>query len=69
MLFSRVDAIYGYVRSEATRFGFLPEVMERKDDLVATETCALMDYVGLAVTLANLGHPEYWGGVERVVHN
>jgi hypothetical protein len=28
-----------------------------------------MDYVGLAVTLANHGHPEYWGDVERVVRN
>jgi hypothetical protein len=69
VLFSRVDAIYRYVRSEATRFGFLPEVIGRKGDVVATETCALMDYIGLAVTLANHGHPEYWGDVERVVRN
>ena len=69
VLFSRVDALYRYVRSEATRFGFLPEVIGRKGDIVATETCALMDYVGLAVTLANHGHPEYWGDVERVVRN
>ncbi|MBI4600952.1 MAG: hypothetical protein HY721_03240 [Planctomycetes bacterium] len=69
VLYSRVDALYRYVRSEATRFGFLPEVIGRKGDVVATETCALMDYVGLAVTLANHGHPEYWGDVERVVRN
>jgi hypothetical protein len=69
ILFSRVDAIYRYVRSEATRFGFLPEAIGRKGDIVGTETCALMDYVGLAVTLANHGHPEYWGDVERVVRN
>ena len=69
VLFSRVDALYRYVRSEATRFGFLPEAIGRQGDIVATETCALMDYVGLAVTLANHGHPEYWGDVERVVRN
>ena len=69
MLFSRVDALYRYVRSTATRFGFLPEVIGRKGDVVATETCALMDYVGLAVTLANHGHPEYWDDVEKVVRN
>ncbi|MFN8009610.1 MAG: hypothetical protein U0V70_21770 [Terriglobia bacterium] len=69
VLYSRVDALYRYVRSEATRFGFLPEVIGRRGDIVATETCALMDYVGLAVTLANHGHPEYWGDVERVVRN
>jgi hypothetical protein len=28
-----------------------------------------MDYIGLAVTLANHGHPEYWGDVERVLRN
>lgn len=69
VLFSRVDALYRYVRSEATRFGFLPEVIGRKGDIIGTETCALMDYVGLAVTLANHGHPEYWGDVERVIRN
>jgi hypothetical protein len=69
VLFSRVDALYRYVRSEATSFGFLPEVIGRRGDVVATETCALMDYVGLAVTLANHGHPEYWGDVERMVRN
>ncbi len=69
VLFSRVDAIYRFVRSQATRFGFLPEVFGRQGDIVATETCALMDYIGLAVTLANHGHPEYWGDVERVVRN
>ena len=28
-----------------------------------------MDFIGLAVTLANNGHPEYWGDVERMVRN
>ena len=69
VLFSRVDAIYRYVRSQATRFGFLPESIGRQGDIVGTETCALMDYIGLAVTLANHGHPEYWGDVERVLRN
>ena len=67
--YSRVDAIYRYVRSETTRFGFMPEVIGRKGDLIACETCAIMDYLGLAVTLANHGHPEYWGDVERTVRN
>ncbi len=69
VLFSRVDALYRYVRSEGTRFGFLPEVIGRKGDVVSCETCALMDYIGLAVTLANNGHPEYWGDVERMLRN
>ncbi len=69
VLFSRVDALYRYVRSQGTRFGFLPEVIGREGDIVSCETCALMDFIGLGVTLANNGHPEYWGDVERVVRN
>jgi len=69
VLFSRIDALYRYVRSEGTRFGFLPEVIGRKGDVISCETCALMDFIGLAVTLANNGHPEYWGDVERMLRN
>ncbi|NLX06519.1 MAG: hypothetical protein GXY33_15375 [Phycisphaerae bacterium] len=68
-LYSRVDALYRYVRSEATSFGFLPEVIGRTGDIVACETCAVMDYLALMVTLANHGHPEYWSDVERLVRN
>ncbi|MHB0857072.1 MAG: hypothetical protein ACYC5M_05825 [Anaerolineae bacterium] len=69
ILFSRVDALYRYVRSESTRFGFIPEVIGRHADIVLCETCALMDYMGLIVTLANHGHPEYWGDAERLLRN
>jgi hypothetical protein len=69
VLYSRVDALYRYVRSTGARFGFIPEVIGRQGDVVSCETCALMDYIGLAVTLANNGHPEYWGDVERIVRN
>jgi hypothetical protein len=69
IIYSRVDALYRYVRSEATRFGFLPEAIGRKGDIVSCETCAIMDYLGLAITLANHGHPEYWGDVERTARN
>ena len=69
VLFSRVDAIYRHVRSGATRFGFLAEVLDREGDVISCETCALMDYLGLAVTLANNGHPEYWGDIERLLRN
>jgi hypothetical protein len=69
ILYSRVEAVYRYVRSVSTRFGFLPEAIGRQGDIVSCETCALMDYLGLAVTLANHGHPEYWGDAERVLRN
>jgi len=67
--YSRVDALYRYVKTEATSFGFLPEVIGRKGDIVPCETCAIMDYLGLAITLANHGHPEYWSNVERIARN
>ncbi len=69
-LLDQVDAIYRNIRAfPGARFGYLPEMVYRPDDLVGCETCALMDYIGLAATLANNGHPEYWGDVERVVRN
>jgi hypothetical protein len=68
-LLDRVDALYRYARSQSTSFGFVPEVHNRKGDVISCETCTLMDYVGLAITLANHGHPEYWGHVERTVRN
>ena len=69
VIYSRADALYRYVRSVSNRFGFLPEVIGRKGDVIACETCAIMDYLGLAVTLANHGHPEYWGDIERIARN
>lgn len=69
VLYSRMDALYRYVKSTGTRFGFLPEVVGRQGDIVACETCALMDFAGIGVTLANHGHPEYWGDMERLARN
>lgn len=69
VLYGRVDALYRYVKSTGTSFGFLPEVIGRRGDIIACETCALMDYAGVGVTLANHGHPEYWGDMERLARN
>jgi hypothetical protein len=70
VLYSRMDALYRYVKSTGTRFGFLPEVVNwRPSDMIASETCALMDFAGIGVTLANHGHPEYWGDMERLARN
>jgi hypothetical protein len=69
ILFSRIDALYRYVKTTGTSFGFLPEVIGRKGDIIACETCALADLAGIGVTLANHGHPEYWGDMERLARN
>jgi hypothetical protein len=69
-LFDRVHAFYRDIRDRlATSFGFIPEDADRKGDVVGCETCALMDYAGLGVTLANHGHPEIWGDMERLARN
>ncbi len=68
-LLNRVASLYRHVKSLTTRFGFLPEVMERQGDIISCETCTIMDYLGLTVTLANHGYSEYWGEVERTVRN
>ena len=70
ILYSRMDALYHYVKTTGTRFGFLPEVVNwRQSDMIGCETCALMDFAGIGVTLANHGHPEYWGDMERLARN
>lgn len=69
VLYTRIDALFRHAKSMSTRFGFLPEVIGRQDDIIACETCAIMDYLATAVTLANHGHPEYWGDVERMARN
>ncbi len=69
-LYSRCDALFRHTRGLATRFGFLPEIVNwRPSALVACETCALMDYAVLGATLANHGHPEYWDDMERLMRN
>jgi len=69
VLYSRIDALYRYVKTTGTRFGFLPESVGRQCDIIPCETCALMDFAGVGVTLANHGHPEYWGDMERLARN
>lgn len=69
VLFSRMNALYQYVKTTGTRFGWLPEAIGRQSPIVPCETCALMDFAGVGVTLANHGHPEYWGDMERLARN
>ncbi len=68
-LLDRTAEVLRFIRSIATRFGFLPEVYSRPDSIVACETCALMDYMGLCITLANHGYPEFWGAAIRLLRN
>ncbi len=70
VLYSRMEALYRFVKGTGARFGFLPEAIHwRKSDMIGCETCALMDFAGVGVTLANHGHAEYWGDMERLARN
>lgn len=68
VMYSRVLSIYQYVLSLSVGCGFLPEYVGI-NDIVACETCALMDFMGLTITLANHGHPEYYDIAEKLLRN
>ena len=65
----RVQNVFRWVNTQKTRFGFLPEVIGRRGDIVNCETCALMDWLGLAASMALAGCDELWGEIERMVRN
>ena len=68
-LVAAMDQVFRVMRSRSTSFGFVPELTERQDDLIACETCCLMDYLHLALALARAGHREYYDDLERAVRN
>ena len=68
-LISHMDRVFQWIRDRSTRFGFVPEVSERADDVVGCETCCLMDYIHLAISLAKAGRTNYYDDVERAVRN
>lgn len=60
---------FQFFRQFATEFGWLPELVDRRDDCVGCETCAIMDYLDSAVQLARAGHSEFWDLIERATRN
>ncbi|NLG26407.1 MAG: hypothetical protein GX557_00725 [Chloroflexi bacterium] len=68
-LMERMHTLYGVFRAMGTSFGFLPEAVARPGDIVTCETCALMDYVGLGVALANAGYDDCWADMEQLARN
>jgi hypothetical protein len=65
----KVKKCFDFATSIGTNFGFVPEVALREDDLIACETCALMDYLDVAILLARYGYPQYWDVVEKTTRN
>ncbi len=64
-----MDRVFRWIRSQSTSFGLVPELARREDDVIACETCCLMDYIHLALSLTRTGRVEYFDDVERAVRN
>jgi hypothetical protein len=65
----KIRTIYTWSRSISTDFGFVPEVANRKDDLVMCETCTLMDSLDVALLLARHVDPAFWDVIEKSTRN
>jgi hypothetical protein len=65
----KIRTIYRWSRSISMDFGFVPEVANRKDDLVMCETCTLMDSLDVALLLARHVDPTFWDVVEKSTRN
>jgi len=64
------ERVYLWTRANMTDFGFLPDGLGLDGFFAGTcETCALADFVHLAVVLSECGAGEYWDDVERLVRN
>jgi hypothetical protein len=68
-MIDRVKTIFDWARSISTSFGFVPELARRKDDLITSETCTIMDYLDVALLLARYVDERYWDVVEKTARN
>ncbi len=68
-LIHEVRKSFDFCRSMSTSFGFVPELIKRPSDIVGCETCAIMDYLDVAILLARYGYPQYWDIVEKTTRN
>lgn len=69
VLINHMGRVFEWIRERSTSFGFVPEVAEREDDVIACETCGLMDFIHLALCQARTGKTAYYDDVERAVRN
>ena len=62
--------VYEWTRENMPEFGFLPDGLGMEGFWAGTcETCALADFIHLAVLLSESGAGDYWDDVERVARN
>jgi hypothetical protein len=70
-LVARAMAGMRYARAFCTEFGFVPEHAPRThtDDVVACETCSIMDYLDAAILIARHLDAGWWDVVEKTTRN
>lgn len=62
--------IYAWTRANMPEFGFLPDGLGLEGFFAGTcETCALADFVHLAVLLSECGAGDYWDDIARLTRN
>jgi hypothetical protein len=64
--------VFEHTRRHTTSFGWLPDGVGFSDDYMwsqSCETCALSDYLELAILLSEAGVGDYWDDVERCARN
>jgi len=64
-----MERVFLVIRERSTRFGFVPELAERDDDVIGCETCCLMDYIHLALALGRVGKGDCYDDAELAVRN
>ncbi|MGQ9853576.1 MAG: hypothetical protein ACUVTG_09265 [Candidatus Oleimicrobiaceae bacterium] len=68
-LLAHIEELFRAACAKGPHFGFLPEVVDHPGDIIACETRALLEIVGLDVTRARGGFPQYRGDLERLARN
>jgi hypothetical protein len=64
--------VFEHTRRHTTSFGWLPDGVGFPNDYLwsqSCETCALSDYLELAILLSEAGVGDYWDDVERCARN
>jgi hypothetical protein len=60
---------FEFARSISTDFGWVPELSKRDDDVIACETCSIMDYLDAALLLARHVDAAYYDVAEKTARN
>ena len=68
--FQKGRAIYDYIRSLSSSFGWVPEYAQwHPPEEEHCETCCVRDMILCAIELAQNGNPSYWDDVNRFARN